>query len=59
LCTRQKIWPTKIYEVEDWRSCRLKKLKVEGVEVIWIRSLKKSKIEELEVWRLNPTLQLV
>jgi hypothetical protein len=56
LCTRQKIWPTKIYEVEDWRSWRLKsqrlkKLKIEEAKGWRSRSYMNSKFEEVKDWR--------
>jgi hypothetical protein len=51
LCTRQNIWPTKIYEVKDWRSWRLKKSKIEEAEDWRSWRLKESKLYEFKVWR--------
>jgi hypothetical protein len=44
---------SKIQEVKGWRNLRFQE-----VEVWTSQRLKKSKIEEVEVWRLNPSLQL-
>jgi hypothetical protein len=60
---------SKVEEIEDWRSQRLKMSKIKEVKDLKkskfeeIEDFKKSKIKEdkdwrFEVWRLNPSLRL-